>query len=116
MNINGILTWLDDYGVRTEWHSYIDLPSAHCFATWNIPSKTFTGDDLCARMREYPLEITFFYREQKKTADFTLEYEFENAMAEMSEYSCTTGYDSGNRLFYTQYRFDFLTPITIAEI
>ena len=113
--VKDILDKITEMGIRRQWHSYVDVPSSHCFATWNIPSKKISGADFRAYMKEYTLEVVFFYREQKKTSDFEIEYSFENEMKPMGEFTCSTGYDSDNKLFYTQYNFDFFTPIEVKD-
>lgn len=92
--------------VRLTWHSYIDVPAAHCFATWDIPSKSFNGADLIAWMVQYPLRVTFFYREEKQEEDFELEKQFEDAVRNTGEFTAESGYDSDRNLFYTQYEFN----------
>lgn len=106
MNIKEILNIVAELGIKLEWHSYRAVPNLHRFAVWNIPNKSFYGADGMAFFVRCPLQITFFYRESKSDADFTLEAKFESAVREMGEYSCTSDYDSANNLFYTQYTFN----------
>lgn len=92
--------------VRLTWHSYIDVPATRCFATWDIPQKSFDGADLVAWLVYFPLRITFFYREEKRDADFELEKSFESSVREAGRFTAESGYDSDRNLFYTQYEFN----------
>lgn len=89
-----------------QWHSYRAIPSKHFFGTYDISEKKFDGADLRAFYAHYRLDVTFFYKENKRIEDFEREARFENAVADCGEFSCDMGYDSGNDLFYTQYHFD----------
>lgn len=91
---------------RLQWHSFRAVPNARVFGTYDIGGKRFDGADLIAFFSHYTLDITFFYKGNKSQSDFELEKQFENAVREHGEFSCDTGYDSTNDLFYIQYHFD----------
>ena len=106
MSTEDILKVIKSLGLGLEWHSYRAVPNAHAFATWNIPNKTFDGADEMTFMRQYPLNVTFFYRENKTAKDFETEKAFENAVRPMGSFTSASDYDSSNGLFYTQYTFE----------
>lgn len=109
--LNDILDIVRSFKVRLEWHSYRAVPSAHCFATWNIPRSEFDGADEMVFQKHYPLEVTFFYRENKTEGDFSLENKFEQAVREAGDFTAVYDYDSERDLFYTQYVFRFTEDI-----
>lgn len=115
MEMNDILDIVRSKVKRLEWQGFRAVPNDHCFAVYNIPKKEFSGADETAFLREFPLEITFFYRESKLESDFRLEYEFENAVRAAGEFSCVTGYESEYNLFFTSYTFSITENIDNME-
>lgn len=101
-----ILKAAEDIFGELQWHSFRAVPSRRFFGTYNIPEKKFDGADLCAFYVHCTLDVTFFYKENKRPEDFEREKKFENSVRRCGEYSCDLGYDSENNLFFTQYHFD----------
>ncbi len=92
--------------MRLEWHSYTAFPSVRRFGTWNIPRKDFDGADDMAFQRHFPLEVTFFYRENKTSEDFEVEKRFEEDVRAVGKFSAVSDYIPSDKLFFTQYTFN----------
>lgn len=88
------------------YHSFINIPAAHCFATWFVPSVSFDGADLMASEKNITLEIHFFYKKFYSEADIQHEEDFEDAVRECGRFTKSCGYDNSNELFFTTYTFN----------
>lgn len=93
-------------GVKNvAYHSFINIPAAHCFATWFVPSVSFDGADLMASEKNIVLEIHFFYKKYYSDADIQQEEDFEEAVKKCGRFQKSCGYDNNNELFFTTYTF-----------
>lgn len=106
-NLSQVLEILDDMSIPYRYHSWLNIPSAHCFATWFVPSEKFDGSDMLAMYEDYVVEIAFYYKDKKTDADFANERAFENECRGAGRYSKSNGYNSENALFTTLYTFTF---------
>lgn len=103
-------------GLRTldipvEWHSFIELPKSHAFATYNFPDVEFDGGDDYAMHKWIKAEVHLFFKKAKTPEDFALEEKFENAVRTAGKYTRESGYDSENGLFISKYTFNYGEPI-----
>lgn len=103
--ITVFLTRLTAHKIESAWHSFIQLPNAHCFATYDIPESDFGGADLMVTERLDTVKLFLFYKGGKTADDFTLETELEGDLRPAAEYTKISGFDSDNGLFYSCYQF-----------
>lgn len=103
--INTFITRLESHNIESTWHSFIQLPNAHCFGTYDIPESEFGGADLLVTERLDTVKLFLFYKGGKTEADFTLETELEEDLRPAAEYFKTSGFDNNNGLFYSCYQF-----------
>lgn len=105
--VNEILAFFTEKGIRYNYHSWVTVPSDHVFATWFIPEERFDGSDLRAEYSDYTLEIHMFFKKVKGDEDFALEDEFEEFVRAAAQFGKRCGYDSAHDYFYTNYTFEF---------
>ena len=96
---------LDLKGIPHTWHSFVQLPSAHCFGSYCVKKADFDGADDYAMYRHDTINLCLFYRGGMTAEDFLLEEDLEDAVREAENYSKTSDYDSSNGLFYSVYTF-----------
>lgn len=94
---------MGEHKVPVAWHSFIQIPTSHCFGTYNIPQSVFDGADEYAMYKEETIELSLFYRGSKTESDFGIEEELEQALRPCGQFLKKTGYDSNNELFYSTY-------------
>ena len=103
-----IVDIINDMGIKSAWHSFKNIPSDHCYATYFVPATEFAGHDLRAEYYDYTVEVGLFFRQYFKPGeDDLIERDFEERSRDFGSFSKTSGYDSGNDQFYTLYRFRF---------
>lgn len=102
-----ILEILDAKGIRYKYHSWVNIPTDHCFATWFVPSEKFDGADLQNFYEDYTLQIALFYKKSKDTADFENECAFEDELRGAGVFSKLCSFDNSNELFTSVYTFEF---------
>ena len=105
--LTAILHILDDMGVRYRWHSWLNAPNAHMFATYFVPQTRYDGSDERAEYYDYTAVVTLWYRDQMDSADFSAEENFEQAVRGAARFTKSCGFDSEHMLFYSQYNFQF---------
>lgn len=96
---------LDKKGIPRTWHTFIQIPSAHCFGTYSISESDFDGADEIAMYRHDTIILCLFYHNRKTDDDFALEEELEEAVRPAAEYTKRNCFDSANGLFYSVYTF-----------
>ena len=98
---------LDALGIKSAWHSFKNIPSDHCYATYFVPSMEFGGHDLRAEYYDYTVQVTLLFRDYFKAEDTAIETAFEESVRDCGSFSKSCGYDSSNDQFYTEYTFKF---------
>ncbi len=102
-----LVAQLKELDIPTAWHSFVAVPKAHCFATYNTPQIRFDGGDQYAMFKHISAEIVIFYKDGKTEADFELENRFEDAVRFAGNFKKECGFDSANALFFSCYSFEF---------
>lgn len=106
-SLQQVLEVLDELNVEYKYHSWVNIPSAHRFATWFVTSERFDGADGMVMYEDYTLVIAIYYRKFKDNEDHALERAFESECRGAGHYTKTNGYDSENELFSAVYTFEF---------
>jgi len=109
MGWNNILTifleFAGDHGIKTAWHSFIQVPNVHRFGTYHVPETNFDGpDEICGEKWEYG-DIFLFYKDAKTADDTALEEELEHDLRFAAKFRKTCGFDDEQGLFYSRYSF-----------
>lgn len=101
-----LVAQLRELDIPTAWHSFVNVPKAHCFATYNTPQIRFDGGDCYAMFKHIHTEIFIFFKDGKTAEDFELESRFEDAVRFAGSFLKESGFDNANGLFFSKYSFD----------
>lgn len=102
-----VLNTLKAFNLPITWHSFVKIPPEHAFVTYDTPSVNFEGGDNFACFKYVNMTVRFFFKDVKTNNDFEIEKQFEDNVRFMGKFTKSSGYDSGNGLFYSTYTFDF---------
>ena len=93
------------HGIKTKWHSFIQIPNDHLFGTYHTPETVFDGPDLTTGEKFVCGDIFLFFKGDKTDDDLFLEEELEYRFRRAAKFRKICGFDDANMLFYTRYTF-----------
>ena len=99
------LTFTSEKGIKTKWHSFIQIPNDHCFGTFHTPETLFDGADLIVGEKWVYGDVYLFFRGDKTDSDMQLETALEYRFRRAAKFRKICGFDDENGLFYTRYAF-----------
>lgn len=99
------LEFAEAHGMKTKWHSFIQIPNDHRFGTYHTPEAVFTGPDLVTGLKVVYGDVYIFYKGDKNADDLALEEELETEFRYAAKFRKICGFDDENGLFYTRYAF-----------
>ena len=99
------LKFTENHGIKTKWHSFIQIPNDHSFGTYHTPETVFDGPDMIAGEKWVYGDLFLFYKGDKTPADTETEFELEHRLRHAAKFKKICGFDDENMLFYTRYAF-----------
>ena len=99
------LEFAADHGIKTAWHSFIQVPGDHRYGTYHVPETVFDGPDIITGEKWEYCDIFLFYKSAKTADDSALEEELEHDLRFAAKFKKTCGFDDDHEVFYSRYSF-----------
>lgn len=99
------LRFARERGIKTAWHSFIQVPSAHCYGTYHVPETVFDGPDIITGEKWQYGDLFLFYKDAKTSDDTALETALEHDLRFAAKFKKTCGFDDDHEVFYSRYSF-----------
>ena len=81
------------HGIKTKWHSFLQIPADHRFGTYHTPETVFDGPDLITGEKLVYGDVFLFYKGDKTDDDLFIEEELEYRLRHAARFKKICGFE-----------------------